>query len=263
MPTSRVPRDESVPSEFFPGQGEDRQYRRVRISPQDAKDCGLWINCPGCRAIRDNKSAANHTDECRTRIEEMLSKKKSSKMDLSDERATTLLAQQGKIILEGEEKLKQLHKKVKDNETQADKRPRETEQDTGNTGSSGDHESKKAKQEEQRGTKRSADKTEVDTSPSMDTNQVDTLNLNTIDLGSKEERMKIKQAVKQKRVQLILFNERVNRVIVNQAAVDSTKNAKEAQRKPKEKPMTLRTSYANCAACKPAVDCSLQSKLRK
>ena len=61
----RVPRDESVPSEFFPGQGEDRQNRRVRISPQDVKDCGLWINCPGCRAIRDNKSAANHTDECR------------------------------------------------------------------------------------------------------------------------------------------------------------------------------------------------------
>ena len=60
----------------------------------------------------------------------MLSKKKSSKMDLSDERATTLLAQQGKIILEGEERLKQLHKKIKTNDAQADKRPREKQNKT-------------------------------------------------------------------------------------------------------------------------------------
>ena len=59
----RVPRDETLPSEFFPGMAEEKQYRRVRISLGDAKERGLWLSCPGFKAIRDNKQAMNHTEE--------------------------------------------------------------------------------------------------------------------------------------------------------------------------------------------------------
>ena len=228
----RVPRDETPPSEFFPGLPEEKQYRRVRISPDDAKERGLWLSCPGCRAIRDNKQAMNHTEECRNSIiEEMLTKKKSAKMNMSDERATTIMAERGKRILEKEERQ---GKKSKTNSEMERKRPLEPESNVqvgGSSSSTQPSEQKKAKAEEERGVKRPAEQEPDDARPKddMDTNLVSTMNLNEFDLGSSSERGRIKNLVKSKKIKLIVYNERVGRTIVNQASVDRSKNQSEAK----------------------------------
>ena len=57
------------------------------MDPTVIKKLGLWSQgCQGCRAIRDGKSASNHTEECRMRFNEYMDGQESERFKASQEK---------------------------------------------------------------------------------------------------------------------------------------------------------------------------------
>ena len=54
----------------------------MRIKPDEIRQHGFTIGCPGCRAIRENARAQGHSDECRKRIGDELVKTPAGKRRL-------------------------------------------------------------------------------------------------------------------------------------------------------------------------------------
>merc|ERR1711951_16966 len=48
--------------------------RRARITREEVAKAGFTVGCPGCRAISRNAPAQNHTETCRKRLEEAITK---------------------------------------------------------------------------------------------------------------------------------------------------------------------------------------------
>ena len=48
--------------------------RRARITREEVTKAGFTVGCPGCRAISRNAPAQNHTETCRKRLEEAITK---------------------------------------------------------------------------------------------------------------------------------------------------------------------------------------------
>merc|ERR1711951_156146 len=48
--------------------------RRARITREEVAKVGFTVGCPGCRAISRNAPAQNHTETCRKRLEEAITK---------------------------------------------------------------------------------------------------------------------------------------------------------------------------------------------
>ena len=73
----RLPEEgETTPSPNPGSLGEPAKdnKRRARITREDVVRVGFTINCPGCKAISRNAPPQNHTEACRTRIEQALLK---------------------------------------------------------------------------------------------------------------------------------------------------------------------------------------------
>ena len=244
----RVPTEPGDPSGISMEQNE-RQFRRVRITPENAKARGIWINCPGCRAIRDNKPSANHTDECRESIENMLQQAGSKKLKESTERTTEILERKFKRIIEREEEqeAKKAQKTEEDKKGEGNKRSNEQEE----------KEAKKAKttmeENEARGTKSSSsgyndqpgeqpegkrhriqgeadDMDMEDTSEqNMEVESITMLCLNEVDLENRTTLKEVRKAIRSKKVRLLTFNEVVNEINTAQKTVDKHGTCPEAK----------------------------------
>ena len=68
----RLPEEGRPPEPVNLGEPSSDIKRRARISREDVVRIGFTIGCPGCKAISRNAPSQNHTDACRTRIEEAL-----------------------------------------------------------------------------------------------------------------------------------------------------------------------------------------------
>ena len=49
-----------------------RHVRRLYITPEDVRNAGMTLGCPGCRALSRGGKSMNHWESCRTRIEEYI-----------------------------------------------------------------------------------------------------------------------------------------------------------------------------------------------
>ena len=67
---------------------------RVRITKEDLLRFGMAQGCPGCIPANRGGTSANHSDECRTRIEKALRDSGSRKMKDADKRMDEALAKQ-------------------------------------------------------------------------------------------------------------------------------------------------------------------------
>ena len=68
-----LPEEGSVIGEPMTGEAKETIRRRARISRNDTVRVGYTIGCPGCRAISRNAPPANHTEQCRVRVEGLIS----------------------------------------------------------------------------------------------------------------------------------------------------------------------------------------------
>ena len=64
----------------------DCTRRRFRIRKDDLEKFGYTAGCPGCRAVNRGTTAANHTEECRSRIAEELEKVGDVRLERETER---------------------------------------------------------------------------------------------------------------------------------------------------------------------------------
>ena len=63
------------PGHPVPAPGGDPVPRRAKLKPQDFDRHGFTVGCPGCEQIQLNSpDRKNHTEQCRRRMEEALSK---------------------------------------------------------------------------------------------------------------------------------------------------------------------------------------------
>ncbi len=76
----RLPTESGELTKIIKGK-EDSVPRRLRTKPQDPEKLGFATGCPGCRAANRGSTAVGHSEECRKRIAEELTK-------LGDERIT-------------------------------------------------------------------------------------------------------------------------------------------------------------------------------
>ena len=67
-------REQEPPKPIDQGIEREEIKRRARITREDVVRIGFTLNCPGCKAISRNAQAQNHTEACRSRIEEELTK---------------------------------------------------------------------------------------------------------------------------------------------------------------------------------------------
>ena len=70
--------------------------RRVRLLPNDFKIHGFTPGCLGCTAIRNGSVSQNHSEACRTRMENCLrgTPQGSKRIQESEDRTTRVIARQ-------------------------------------------------------------------------------------------------------------------------------------------------------------------------
>ena len=68
----KAPEDQSERPIYVPATEVEIQPRKAKIMGTDMDTHGATESCPGCRAHRNGKSKANHTDERRKRFEAIL-----------------------------------------------------------------------------------------------------------------------------------------------------------------------------------------------
>ena len=79
--------------------------RKAKIKPLDFEHNGFTNGCPGCEQIQlDFPNRKNHTEECRRRMEEALSKtsKGQEKLDRAKDRLDTKVAELGQAEMDKE-----------------------------------------------------------------------------------------------------------------------------------------------------------------
>ena len=69
----RLPTERAESTEIVKGKS-DYTRRRFRIRKDDLEKFGYTAGCPGCRAVNRGATAANHSEECRSRVAEELEK---------------------------------------------------------------------------------------------------------------------------------------------------------------------------------------------
>ena len=70
--------------------------RRVRLNPSDFKVHGFTPGCPGCTAIKNGSVSQNHSEACRSRMENCLrgTPQGSKRIKDSEDRTTRIIARQ-------------------------------------------------------------------------------------------------------------------------------------------------------------------------
>ena len=81
----RLPTEHAEFTEIVRGKNECTR-RRFRIKKDDLEKFGYTTGCPGCRAVNRGTTAANHTEECRSRIAEELEKVGDVRLERENER---------------------------------------------------------------------------------------------------------------------------------------------------------------------------------
>ena len=79
--------------------------RRAKLKPQDFERHRFTIGCPGCEQIQlDSPNRKNHTEECRRRMEEALSKTSEGqeRLDRAKDRLDTKVAEIGQAEMDKE-----------------------------------------------------------------------------------------------------------------------------------------------------------------
>jgi hypothetical protein len=80
-----MPTEHAEFTEIAKGKNECTR-RRFRIKKDDLEKFGYTTGCPGCRAVNRGTTAANHTEECRSRIAEELEKVGDVRLERENER---------------------------------------------------------------------------------------------------------------------------------------------------------------------------------
>ncbi|MBN71658.1 MAG: hypothetical protein CME32_20555 [Gimesia sp.] len=138
---------------FKPMMEAESEVRVAYIYKQDIEEHGATPGCPGCRAvIRGGRYRAKHSEECRTRFEELLSNTDQGKkiIEAAKDRMTKAIVRIGEdIMAEGNEaESENKRKKAKTNEKDDDmeQEPHEAKSTTsGGASGSGQTESQRAK----------------------------------------------------------------------------------------------------------------------
>ena len=80
-----LPQEESEIMEPMQG-SNDSQVRRMKITKADIRRYGATGGCKGCKNMIEGKAAANHSEECRKRIENELTKDEDPRIERMNER---------------------------------------------------------------------------------------------------------------------------------------------------------------------------------
>ena len=91
----RLPTEHAEFTEIVRGKNECTR-RRFRIKKDDLEKFGYTTGCPGCRAVNRGTTAANHTEECRSRIAEELEKVGDVRLERENERLFEYLEEEEK-----------------------------------------------------------------------------------------------------------------------------------------------------------------------
>jgi hypothetical protein len=81
----RLPTEHAELTETVTGKS-DFVRRRFRIKKDDLEKFGYTTGCPGCRAVNRGTTAANHSEECRSRIAAELEKVGDARLERETER---------------------------------------------------------------------------------------------------------------------------------------------------------------------------------
>ena len=88
----------AIPFEREPVEHEERQERRAEIrrlyiTKRDIRKYGMTPQCPGCTAVNRGGKAANHSEQCRDRIEKEIAEKEPEKFERAVERMAEAMEQ--------------------------------------------------------------------------------------------------------------------------------------------------------------------------
>ena len=88
----RLPIERAEFTETVKGKS-DYTRRRFRIRKDDLQKFGYTAGCPVCRAVNRGATAANHSEECRSRIAEELEKVGDVRLDRKQDRLLEYLGE--------------------------------------------------------------------------------------------------------------------------------------------------------------------------
>ena len=91
----RLPTEYAEFTETVTGKS-DFVRRRFRIKQDDLEKFGYTTGCPGCRAVNRGTTAANHSEECRSRIAAELEKVGDARLERETERLFEFLEEEEK-----------------------------------------------------------------------------------------------------------------------------------------------------------------------